>query len=78
MSEGKLTGYPSIDKPWLKYYSDEAIHTLLPEGTICEYMMSRNQNRLSAAALNYFGRMISYRELFREIDRAASSFASLV
>ena len=20
-----LTGYPSIDKPWLKYYSEEAI-----------------------------------------------------
>lgn len=20
-----LTGYPSIDKPWLKYYSQEAI-----------------------------------------------------
>ncbi|MGN0507310.1 MAG: hypothetical protein ACI4FZ_12170 [Lachnospiraceae bacterium] len=21
----KQTGYPSIDKPWLKYYSEEAI-----------------------------------------------------
>lgn len=27
MSEQKLTGYPSIDKPWLKYYSEEAILT---------------------------------------------------
>lgn len=24
MEEKKLTGYPSIDKPWLKYYSEEA------------------------------------------------------
>ena len=23
---GELTGYPSIDKPWLKYYSEEAIN----------------------------------------------------
>lgn len=23
-TEKELTGYPSIDKPWLKYYSEEA------------------------------------------------------
>ena len=32
----KLTGYPSIDKPWLKYYSDEVINVELPTGTIYE------------------------------------------
>ena len=30
MEEKELTGYPSIDKPWLKYYSDEAITAPLP------------------------------------------------
>ena len=25
-----LTGYPSLDKPWLKYFSKEAINTPLP------------------------------------------------
>ena len=29
--EKKLTGYPSIDKPWLKYYSEEAINAPLPD-----------------------------------------------
>ena len=23
--KGELTGYPSIDKPWMKYYPDELI-----------------------------------------------------
>ena len=23
--EGKLTGYPSIDKPWMKYYPNELL-----------------------------------------------------
>lgn len=23
--QGEMTGYASIDKPWLKYYSEEAI-----------------------------------------------------
>ena len=40
--EKTLTGYPSIDKPWLKYYSEEAINAPLPECTICEYMKERN------------------------------------
>jgi len=26
-----MTGYPSIDKPWLEYYSEEAINAKLPE-----------------------------------------------
>ncbi len=25
LTEKKLTGYPSIDKPWLKYYKQEYI-----------------------------------------------------
>lgn len=32
--ERYLTGYPSIDKPWLKYYSEEIIDIHLPECTI--------------------------------------------
>ncbi len=28
------TGYPSIDRPWLKYYPEEAINATLPRCTI--------------------------------------------
>lgn len=34
MNEKKVTGYPSVDKPWLKYYTEEAINAQLPECTI--------------------------------------------
>lgn len=45
MPENKpLTGYPSIDKPWLKYYSDEAINAPLPECTIWQYIYDNNKN----------------------------------
>lgn len=30
MNADEMTGYPSIDKPWLKYYSSEAISGELP------------------------------------------------
>ena len=48
-TEKPLTGYPSIDKPWLKYYSEEAINAPLPECTMYEYIYNRNQDNLSVS-----------------------------
>ena len=68
MQEKKLTGYPSIDKPWLKYYSEEAINAPLPEGTAFDYLYELNCDR-NKAALEYFGRKISFVELFANISK---------
>lgn len=77
MQNNSLTGYPSIDKPWLKYYSEEAINELLPKGTIFEYMWENNKNHLSDIAIIYYGRKITYRMLFRKIDQCASALTAL-
>lgn len=74
---GELTGYPSIDKPWLKYYSGEAINALLPECTIYEYLWENNKDTLDKTALNYFGHKISYGQMFKLIERTAKGFSSL-
>ena len=75
MGEQKeLTGYPSIDKPWLKYYSEEAINAPLPECTIYEYLWENNKDHLDCIALNYLGTKITFRELFMHIDEAAAAF----
>ncbi len=71
------TGYPSTDKPWLKYYSEEAINAPLPEGTIYEYFRENNRDYPNDTALIYFGRKISYRILFDEIEKAARAFSAL-
>lgn len=73
----QLTGYPSIDKPWLKYYSEEAISAPMPECTIYEYLWRQNKDYLNRIALNYFDNRIAFRELFRNIDRTAAAFAVL-
>ncbi len=73
---GELTGFPSIDKPWLKYYSEEAINAPLPEGSLYEYLWECNKEYLDECALIYFGRKISYRKLFSMIDEAACAFAA--
>lgn len=66
-----LTGYPSIDKPWLKYYSEEALNARLPTCTIYDYLYENNKDYRSRTALNYFGRKISYGALFKNIEKAA-------
>ena len=76
MEAKKLTGYPSIDKPWLKYYSEEAIHSPLPDGSMYDYMTACNAGRLDEPALNYFGRKITHRQLQTEIDRCARALTA--
>lgn len=72
----EMTGYPSIDKPWLKYYSQETINAKLPECTLYEYLWENNKDHLEDIALNYFGRKMTYGELFENIDLVARAFAA--
>lgn len=68
MSEQRMTEYPSIDKPWLKYYPQEAINAPLPEYTIYEYLWENNKNHPNDIALIYINRKVTYAELFRNIE----------
>ena len=49
----KLTGYPSIDKPWLKYYSDEAINAIYPKMNMRDYLFERSKKFSELIALSY-------------------------
>ncbi len=71
------TGYPSIDKPWLKYYPEEAINATLPLCTIYEYLWQQNKDYQDRVALNYFGNRITFRDLFRRIDETAAALVAL-
>lgn len=78
MTESKpLTGYPSVDKPWSKFYSDEALSGPLPECTIYEFLWDNNKNFPNDIAINYYGRLITYKEMFTQIDKTASAFLAL-
>lgn len=71
------TGFPSIDKPWLKYYPDEAVNSSLPVGSMYDYLKECNLGAEDDIAIIYFHRKITYRELYQQIDSIASSFLSL-
>ncbi len=73
MTEGK-TAYPSIDKPWLKYYSKEHINAKLPKCKVYDYVESENRNHASEVALDYYGKTISYGRFFEATKKAAKGF----
>ena len=77
MRKQELTDFPSIDKPWMKYYSDEQITASLPKCSLYEYLWECNKEHLDDYALNYFGKNITYRSLFSMIDEAAKAFIAI-
>jgi len=76
-TEKQLTGYPSIDKPWMKYYSEEAINSPLPELTMYQYIWENNKDHLSDIALRYYGTKVTYEKLFESIQKAANAFYAM-
>lgn len=73
----ELTGYPSIDKPWLKYYPASAVEAEIPKKTAYQFIFEKHSNNRQAIALEYLGIKISYGKVFDMIDIIARSFISM-
>ena len=73
MYKTKSTGYPSIDKPWLKYYAESAIHAHPEECTVYQNIYRHNQSHLHNIALEYFGIKISFEEMFDSVESCAKA-----
>lgn len=69
--KGELTGYASLDRPWLKYYPIGILTKDLPRKSIYRYVYENNKNYIYRNALNYFGNKITYDEMFKKIDETA-------
>ena len=65
---------PSVEKPWLKYYTDEDISAEMPVCSMYDYLYESNKDNLDGIALNYFDREITYRELFENIQKTAQAY----
>lgn len=68
---------PSETKPWLKYYSEEALKDEMPKCTAYQYIRKVNEKYPDQIALNYYGNKISYRELFDRIEKCANAFYAM-
>lgn len=76
MKQDKLTGYASVEKPWLKYYKLRAAEYVMCdlEQSIYGLLRRVNENHLGYTALDYFGTKISYEELFNRIEQVGAAF----
>lgn len=70
-SQMPQTGYPSIDKPWLKYYNPEFFSKPIPKMNIFTYLQTMTDGYSDLTAISYYGKEISYGEFFEHIDEAA-------
>lgn len=75
--EKNLTGYPSIDKPWLKYYTEEDLAIRVPQCTIYQNIFDRNRNYPDDVAIQYYGNRIRYRTLFDRVEVCAKALRQI-
>lgn len=69
--ENKKTGYPHIDKPWMKYYEGLYIPEDEPKTNMVEVLKERNKYRKNKTAYEYYGKEVSYDEMFYNSDVAS-------
>lgn len=72
-----ITGYASVDKPWQKYYTKEALTAEIPNLTAYQYMVNQNIDNLKTKAISYYGKKISFKEFIDKIDETARSLYNL-
>lgn len=72
------TGYPSTDKPWLKYYPKDVVGYVnrTENQNAYQYLCNACKNNLDYIALDYFGRDISYLELLEHIEETAKALTA--
>jgi long-chain acyl-CoA synthetase len=63
---GPLVGYPSIDKPWLKYHKSVEEYRKVPKENITVSLERQNSDNLDGIALDYFYSKITFREFITQ------------
>lgn len=71
--QGPPVGYSSIDKQWLKYYTDKDIDRDIPQKSIYQYLVEECTQYSNMIALECFGEKITYAEMFQKIDKVATA-----
>ena len=75
--QGPPTGKQSQDKPWLKYYSDEAITSDVPSMSMYQLLLENNKENLNSIAMRYFNVPITYKEYLKKIEKYAKALLQM-
>lgn len=77
MNPTQKTGYPHIDKPWMKFYEEKIIPDEIPETSVVDVLRKRNKYRKTMPAYEYFGTLATYDELFCRVDDASRALRQI-
>lgn len=77
MEKSVKTGYPHMDKPWLKWYEGKNIDVDTPNISITKYLKEKNAGRDKLIAQTYYGNQFTYGDLFYGVDSASKVFTAL-
>lgn len=72
-TDKKLTGYPSIDKPWKSFYDGVEKRSIFLDTTPYQGLVKNNSNYCNESALEYFGADISFGDMLKNIDGVSKS-----
>lgn len=71
-----LTGKPTIDRPWMKYYPPQIAQMHIPGCTLLGYL-HENCSDESLTAIHFYGEDISWTDIFTEVDQVARSLKAI-
>ena len=74
---GPMTGYASLDKPWLKYYNENNIELERENCTAYHFMRKHNINNLESISINYMNNNLTYKDMLNKIDEVTKSLVKL-
>lgn len=77
MENKRITGYPSIDKPWMKYYRKTPIREIDVNQTIYEMVFNSNKDNMNDIAIEYLDIEYTYQQLKDMTDQVAGALYSL-
>ena len=73
----ELTGYPSIDKPWLKYFDKELLEEPIPKCTIYQSIYQNNKDYPQDFAINFLATRLVMRRCFPMLIYVRNLYARL-
>ncbi len=73
---GPMTGYPSIDKPWLKWYKKENLKTKVKNQSIFRYLEDCAKNFPQANLLNYYGKKYNIQDLKNKVQSYINDYVN--
>ncbi len=74
----EMKGYPSIDKPWLKWFKEDCIGLPFIETSAYDYFLEMTKNfPQSTILLEYYGRNYTISDIKREVEYYIKCFSAM-